>query len=253
LNGSKEWNTLQKQVRELAQNLGEKLNIPHVKAQEPLLLELIGDEWWATASLPSLETLRKSLRDLVKFADQSVRPTIYSDFEDSAVQLTQHNHAPASPLVSDYQRRVRAFIENRRHHPAIMKLHANESLSPAEWQELDDLIFEASGFPNRADFETHYGAQPQLGTLVRSIVGLDRQAAKKAFGEFLNGAQFSSAQMDFIGQVIDLLAQNGTISTDQLFHQPFTLAHPSGASGLFVGHLDHLMGIVGDINANAMH
>lgn len=253
LNGAREWNTLQKQVRELAQNLGEKLNIPHVKAQEPLLLELVADEWWANASLPSLETLRKSLRDLVKFADQSVRPTVYSDFEDSAVQLTQHKGASASPIVTDYQKRVRAFIENRRHHPAIRKLHANESLSPDEWQELDDLIFGASGFQSRADYETHFGAQPQLGTLVRSIVGLDREAAKKAFGEFLNGSQFSSAQIDFIGQVIDLLARNGTVQPAQLFEQPFTLAHPAGPLGLFAGHVDHLMGVVGAINANAMH
>ncbi len=251
LHSSKEWPKLQKTVRELAQNLSEKTSIPFVKAQEPLLLELLGDEWWENTTLLSLETLRKSLRDLVQFADKGARPMVFSDFEDSDVRLIEHAGA-ASSTLPDYQKRVRAFIESRRLHPAIRKLHQNEPLSASEWAELDDMVFHASGFENRADFEAYFGAQPPLGALVRSVVGLDREAAKRAFGTFLNGSNLGSAQIDFINQIIDLLAQNGRVEPKQLFDQPFTIAHPSGAAGLFPLGLAQLVGVLENINAGAM-
>ncbi len=252
LHASKEWAPLQKEVRDLAQNLLEKAaTLPDVRAKEPLLVEVTEDEWWRNASLPALETLRRGMRDLVGFADKSARLPVYTDFEDSNVRLVEHAGLAPSPAFVDYRKRVRAWIESQRHHPAIRKLHENEPLAPDEWALLDEMIFGASGFPSRADYEAYFGPQPKLGEFVRSVVGLDRAAAKKAFGAFLDGATFTAAQMDFIGQLLDLLAQNGIVEPGQLIAQPFTHAHPSGALGLFPSGADQLAAILRDIQARA--
>jgi type I site-specific restriction endonuclease len=48
-----------------------------------------------------------------------------------------------------------------------------------------------------------------LGLFVRSMVGLDREAAKCAFDGFLNGKTLSANQIQFVNLVIDYLTQAG--------------------------------------------
>src|SRR5207249_1434635 len=54
------------QVREIAELLEEKENIPLVAAQMELILEVQDEEFWMHVTLPQLESVRKRLRDLVK-------------------------------------------------------------------------------------------------------------------------------------------------------------------------------------------
>ena len=64
---------LQTRVREIAELLVEKESIPMVGAQIPLIQEIQTDEFWADTTLMQLETVRKWLRDLVKFIEKSKR------------------------------------------------------------------------------------------------------------------------------------------------------------------------------------
>lgn len=50
-----------------------------------------------------------------------------------------------------------------------------------------------------------------LGKFIRSILGLDINAAKAAFADFLTDQQLNSSQINFINTLIDYLCQNGTI------------------------------------------
>lgn len=43
----------------------------------------------------------------------------------------------------------------------------------------------------------------ELGLFVRSMVGLDREAAKRAFEGFLNGRTLTASQIQFVNLVID--------------------------------------------------
>ena len=48
----------------------------------------------------------------------------------------------------------------------------------------------------KEDYEKEYGKKP-LGELVRSVVGMDMNAAKEAFSEFLNDTNLDSRQIYF--------------------------------------------------------
>ena len=50
-----------------------------------------------------------------------------------------------------------------------------------------------------------------FGVFIRSLVGLDRNAAKEAFAGFLDGKKFNATQIEFINLVIDHLAANGIL------------------------------------------
>jgi len=72
-----------------------------------------------------------------------------------------------------------------------------------------------------------------LGLFVRSMVGLDREAAKRAFDGFLSGKTLTANQIHFVNLVIDYLTQSGWMSPGQLYESPFTEFSPRGVEGVF--------------------
>ena len=65
------------------------------------------------------------------------------------------------------------------------------------------------------------------------VIGLDRAAAKREFGKYLDGKTFSSDQVQFVSFIIDTLTENGVMDKSALFDAPFTDVHTQGMVGLF--------------------
>ncbi len=77
------------------------------------------------------------------------------------------------------------------------------------------------------------GQSKSLGLFIRSLVGLDREAAKEAFNEFLSGGTETAEQIEFINLIIDEITKNGFMVPERLFETPFTFIHASGPLGVF--------------------
>ena len=87
---------------------------------------------------------------------------------------------------------------------------------------------------------------------MRSLVGLDREAAKRAFGEFLEGSRFNAAQIAFVNLLVDYLTSAGTIEPGTLYEQPFTNASPLGLDGVFTSaDAERLVQVLATVNGNA--
>ena len=50
-----------------------------------------------------------------------------------------------------------------------------------------------------------------LPRFVRALVGLDREAAKRAFSQFLDGRRLAADQLEFVDLVIDHLTARGVM------------------------------------------
>ena len=72
-----------------------------------------------------------------------------------------------------------------------------------------------------------------LGLFIRSLVGLDRQAALEAFGHFLDGSRFDTNQINFINLIIDELAHNGIVEPARLYEPPYTDLTAKGPEEMF--------------------
>jgi type I restriction enzyme R subunit len=72
-----------------------------------------------------------------------------------------------------------------------------------------------------------------LPRLVRGLVGLDREAAKRAFTEFLDGRRLTADQLEFIDLVIDHLTARGVMDPKLLYEAPFTDFDRNGVEGVF--------------------
>jgi type I restriction enzyme R subunit len=83
-------------------------------------------------------------------------------------------------------------------------------------------------------------------------VGLERNAAKEAFGEFLASTALSADQIRFIDQIIDHLTQNGLMEPKALFEPPFTDLSEQGVVGVLPAQAEKIVQVIQRINANAL-
>ena len=58
------------------------------------------------------------------------------------------------------------------------------------------------------------------GEFVREIVGLDMNAAKTAFSDYLNDASLDSRQIYFVNQIIEYIVHNGMMTDLSVLQEP---------------------------------
>jgi type I restriction enzyme R subunit len=241
-------------LKNIASLLEDKASIPMVREQLPLIQDLQTEEYWQDITLPMLETMRKRLRLLVKLIDKKKRKPIYTDFTDqmgAETEVALPGFAGAADLAQ-FRRKLMSFLRAHEDHIALKKLKHNEPVTALDLTELDRLLFAAGGVGTREEFEKTFGPQPELGLFIRSLVGLDREAAKKAFAGYLNDKTYNSNQIQFINHVIDHLTQNGVMEPRLLYESPYTDLSPEGLDGVFKEHeATKIVEILGEIQKRA--
>jgi len=91
-----------------------------------------------------------------------------------------------------------------------------------------------------------------LGLFVRSLVGLERDAAKRAFDEFLSGKKLSANQIEFLNIVIDHLTERGAMDPRLLYESPFTDLNDMGIAGVFSdSEVTQVISILEDVRRRA--
>lgn len=245
---------LKQRVQELAADLEEKEAIPMVKAQMKTILAVQTDEYWQDVTLPMLEMLRRRLRALVKFIDQKRRKPVYTILQDEIGPGQEMPIKGFSPGVNlaQYRKKVTQFIRSNEDHIAIHKLKHNKPLTASDLNELERFLFESGEVQGREQFEQAFGNHNCLSVFIRSLVGLDRNAAKQAFAKYLDAAQFNTTQIRFVELIVDHLTQRGIMDAGALYEEPFTGLHYEGLDGVFPSAVaDEIVTIIELINANA--
>ena len=234
LNSEPSFERLRDQVRQIAGLLQDKGSIPQVKLAMPLILDVQTDPWWEDVTVPMLERVRKDLRLLVRFIEKRHRQPIYTDFTDSMGAETEIV-LPGTQSPESYERfraKARQFLKEHEGHIAIQKLRRNKALTATDLEELGRMFVEA-GVGSEADVARAAVESQGLGLFVRSLVGLDRQAAKEALAGFLDGATHRANQIEFVNEVIDYLTEHGAMPVRRLYESPYTDFHPLGVDGVF--------------------
>lgn len=253
LQNTKAQENYQIKVRELAKGLEDKSAIPSVAAQMDLILALQTDQWWKDVSLPMLEDVRTCLRDLTRFIDKDASLVdVFTNFEDEIGEESgDYNIVKRDPNLQDYRRRVQRFINDHQDHITIRRLKNNEPISPTDVAALEDILFAENGAIPREEYEQLFGEKP-LGVLVRSVVGLSRNAAKAAFAEFLAEVPLHPDQIAFLDEVVEYLVKNGTMEPKVMFDTPFTHINDLGIAGVFDQDMSKkVIELVRHINDNA--
>ncbi len=108
----------------------------------------------------------------------------------------------------------------------------NEPLSPADLGELERLLTNA-GIGTAPDLIHARKVSEGLGLFVRSLIGLDRVAAKAAFQRFLDGRPATANQIEFINMIVEHVVELGWMDPGLLYSSPFIDISPRGVDGVF--------------------
>jgi type I restriction enzyme, R subunit len=227
---------VQDRIQALCEALERKQNVPQVNLHLDTIRAAQTPEFWSEASASTVEQVRQDLRGLVNLIDREDRMAkLETDFVDTlgVPELVQLNTLTLNVDREAYQKKVKAFIQAQVSHPVIHKLRQAQPLTQNDLGALEKLLFSARELESRETFEWAYGKDANLGRFIRSLVGMDRAAAKRAFGKYLDGKVFSSDQAQFVNFIVDALTENGVMEKRALYEAPFTDIHAQGINGLF--------------------
>lgn len=222
-------------IIQLASDLETMQAIPAVSAEIILIQDVQSIDYWKDATVEMVERIRRRLRGLIQFIERTSSKPVYTVLDDelgSSIPVDLVDFSTGINLVQ-YRRKVEAWIRSNESHLAIAKLRHNKPLTPTDLIELERFVYEAPEVESRTKFETSFGIEKSLPLFIRSLVGLDRGAAKEAFSHFLDGSRFSSQQIRFVEMIIDRLVKNGFVDPGQLYEPPFTAVHYEGLDGAF--------------------
>jgi len=245
---------LRDRVKQIAGLLEEKAAIPMVREQMALIQDVQTDEWWQDVTVPMLEVMRRRLRGLVQLIDKRQRKPVYTDFEDlmgGEIDVELPGFAPGTDYAK-FRAKAQVFLREHLNHVAIEKLRKNRPLTATDLAELERMFAE-SGIGSPDDVRRAAEESQGLGLFVRTLVGMDRNAAKEALAAFLAGKTLSANQIEFVNLVVDHLTEHGVVAPERLYESPFTDLMPRGPEGLFTStELDELIRALDAVRATAM-
>ena len=251
LRGEPRFVRLQGQLRDLAGLLEARHAIPMVAAELDLIQDLLRDEWWQDVTVAMLEEVRRRLRSLVGLIETKAQETLYSHFIDELVEVKELDGAMllTNDTFKQFRLRAQEFLKAHEDHLTMQRLRRNQPLTASDLQELEQFLI-SHGIGDEQVIARAAEECQGFGLFVRSLVGLDRNAAKELFADYLAEGTHSVIQIRFINAVIDELTSKGAMDSARLYDPPFSDLAPTGPEGLFssaeAGEIFDLLNLIRD-------
>jgi type I restriction enzyme R subunit len=223
-------------------------NIPEIQMQAELINKILHTDYVENAGIDEFEHIRVSLRNLMKYLPKGIIK-YDTDFTDEILSTEWNDSELENDELKNYKAKVEFYVRQHQDNHAIAKLKTNQPLTETDIESLEHILWKEVG--SRDEYEKEYGHKP-LGEFVREIVGLDMNAAKEAFSEFLNDTNLDSRQIYFVNQIVEYIVHNGMMKDLSVLQEsPFT---DKGSVVEIFTDLTVWMGIrkvIDQINANA--
>lgn len=194
-------------------------NIPEIMAQSELIDKILHTDYVENAGVNEFEYIRENLRDLMKYIPKTVL-RYDTNFDDEILSMDWNESELENDDLKNYKAKAEFYVRQHMDNAAIAKLKSNVPLTAEDVQALEKILWSEVG--TKADYEAEYGQKP-LGEFVREIVGLDMNAAKEAFAQYLNDATLDSRQIYFVNQIVEYIVHNGMMKDLSVLQEaPFT-------------------------------
>ena len=194
-------------------------NIPEIMVQAELIDKILHTDYVETAGINEFEHIRENLRDLIKYIPVS-KVHYDTNFDDEILSVDWKESELENDDLKNYKAKAEFYVRQHMNDVVIAKLKSNVPLTAEDVQALEKALWNEVG--TKQDYEAEYGQKP-LGEFVREIVGLDMNAAKEAFAQYLNDASLDSRQIYFVNQIVEYIVHNGMMKDLSVLQEaPFT-------------------------------
>lgn len=214
--------------------------IPEVGSKLEVLNSLVDESYIAGCTIYDIDKIRNDIRSLMKYLPRKERRIYYTHFDDEIQIVDDDTTRIITEELSDYKKKVNFYLKNHIDNPIIEKIRNNESISPDELNELQNLLFNDLK-SNEDEFRSNFNNE-SLILLVRKTVGLDREALDNLFAQYINENELNVAQTRFINLIKSYIIRNGVIDKTILQDAPFT--NYGSLSDLFAGNMNIIQFIV---------
>jgi len=141
-----------------------------------------------------------------------------TNFDDEILSVEWKESELENDDLKNYKAKAEFYIRQHQDETAIAKLKGNIPLSEKNMAALERILW--SEAESKQEYEAELGAKPLLGEFVREIVGLDMNAAKAAFAEYLNDTSLDSRQIYFVNQIVEYIVHNGVMKDLSVLQEP---------------------------------
>ena len=194
-------------------------NIPEISAKSELINKILHTDYLDNCGINDFEHIRESLRNLIKYIPQNVL-RYDTNFGDDILSTEWKESELESDDLKNYKAKAEYYVRQHQDNSVIAKLKSNVPLTKDDIEMLEKILWSEVG--TKDEYTAEYGEKP-LGEFVREIVGLDMNAAKEAFSEFLNNANLDSKQIYFVNQIVEYIVHNGMMKDLSVLQDaPFT-------------------------------
>ena len=143
-----------------------------------------------------------------------------TNFSDNILSTEWNESELESDDLKNYKAKAEYYVRQHQDNSVIAKLKSNVPLTKDDVEKLEKILWSEVG--TKDEYTSEYGEKP-LGEFVREIVGLDMNAAKEAFSEFLDNANLDSKQIYFVNQIVEYIVHNGIMKDLSVLQDaPFT-------------------------------
>ena len=191
-------------------------NIPEIMIQVELINQILHTDYLDRAGINEFEHIRESLRDLMKYLPKK-RVRYDTNFEDDILSIEWKESELENDDLKNYKAKAEYYVRQHQDDLVIAKLKKNKPMTQDDIKTLEKILWSDLG--TKDEYEAEYGDKP-LGEFVREIVGLDMNAAKEAFSEYLNEANLDSRQIYFVNQIVEYIVHNGLLKDFSVLQEP---------------------------------
>lgn len=225
-------------------------NIPEIMVQSELIDKILNTDYLERAGIDEFEHIRNNLRNLMKYIPVSRSSVYNTNFDDEILSTEWKDSELDSDDLKNYKMKAEFYIRRHQDEEAIAKLKSNVPLNSEDISALEKILWSEVG--SKEDYEAEYGQKP-LGEFVREIVGLDMDAAKKAFSKYLDDTNLDSRQIYFVNQIVEYIVHNGVMKDMSVLQEPPFTDYGSIVDvftdvSVWLG----IRSIINEINANAI-
>ena len=188
-------------------------------SKSELINNILHTSYFDNCGINEFEHIRESLRNLMKYIPYSGETYITIFNEDILSQEWNESELESDDL-KNYRTKAEYYVRQHQDNSVIAKLKGNVPLTKDDVSELEKILWNEVG--TKEEYAAEYGEKP-LGEFVRELVGLDMNAAKEAFAEFLGNTNLDSRQIYFVNQIVEYIVHNGMMKDLSVLQDaPFT-------------------------------
>lgn len=217
-------------------------NLSQVKAKSDAIQSVRDTDFWEHVTQSQLEWLRTELRGVMQYGRSVIQPPAV--YETDVTERPEGTRDAPFKVKSygleqvAYRASVtEALSELVDESETLQKIRRGEPVGDDDLRELGALVLTQNPHvPLERLFELYPETAGRLGSAIRRVLGVDREAVTSTFDGFVrDNPHLRAAQVSFVRLLKRYIIENGGIERETPYDHPFTHLHAAGLEGIFEG------------------